>query len=107
MAKGDVRCIDCHGWAGNPSEEANTPDLTGYASREWLMQFLKDPSHERFYGKRNEMPEFGKKKILDEKSLSLLVDWLRGDWYDPNRPGQPVAPTTAPTTKPTTTQAVK
>jgi ubiquinol-cytochrome c reductase cytochrome b subunit len=105
MAKGDIRCTDCHGWAGNPSEEASTPDLTGYASREWLTQFLRDPSHERFYGKKNAMPEFGKKKILDDKSISLLVDWLRGDWYDPNRPPQPAAPTTAPTTTPTTQSA--
>ncbi len=96
IAKADIRCTDCHGFAGKESDEANTPDLSGYASRAWLMAFISDPGHERFYGKKNDMPAFGKKKILDEKSMGLLVDWLRGDWYEP---GKSDAPTTMPTTQ--------
>jgi len=103
LLKGDpIRCLDCHGFGGKESDEANTPNLTGYASRQWLIDFLHDPGHERFYGKKNEMPAFGKKKILDEKSIALIADWLRGDWYEPN---QPAAPPPPPATMPATTQA--
>jgi ubiquinol-cytochrome c reductase cytochrome b subunit len=98
-----IRCLDCHGFAGKEGEEVNTPDLTGYASRQWLIDFLHDPGHERFYGKKNEMPAFGAKKILDEKSITMLADWLRGDWYEPGQPSAP--PTTAPTSAPTTNRA--
>jgi ubiquinol-cytochrome c reductase cytochrome b subunit len=104
----DIRCVDCHQFPGPTSAEnaarskdtANTPDLTGYASRPWLLAFLHDPGHERFYGKKNEMPAFGAKKILDEKSIALIADWLRGDWYEPG-----AAPSPPPTTMPATTQA--
>jgi ubiquinol-cytochrome c reductase cytochrome b subunit len=101
LTKADpIRCLDCHGFAGKESDEANTPNLSGYASRQWLLDLLHDPGHARFYGKKNDMPAFGAKKILDEKSLTLLADWLRGDWYEP---GQPSAfPTTASTSAPTT-----
>jgi len=45
-------------------EEATAPDLTGYASREWLVQFLTNPGHDRFYGSHNDrMPAFGEKQI--------------------------------------------
>jgi ubiquinol-cytochrome c reductase cytochrome b subunit len=48
------------------------------------MDFISNPAHERFYGKRNDrMPKFGEEKILDEKSVGLIADWLRGDWYQP------------------------
>jgi len=98
-----IRCLDCHGFAGKESDEANTPNLTGYASRQWLIDFISNPGHERFYGKKNEMPAFGLKKILDEKSIAMLVDWLRGDWYEPGQPA--AAPTTAPTSAPATKPA--
>ena len=102
ILKADIRCTDCHGFAGKDSEEANTPNLTAYASRTWLIDFLHDPGHERFYGKKNEMPAFGKKKILDEKSIAMLADWLRGEWYEPNQPTPAPPP---PATMPATTQA--
>ena len=93
-----IRCLDCHGFAGKESDEANTPNLTGYASRQWLIDFISNPAHDRFYGKKNEMPAFGAKKILDEKSIAMIADWLRGDWYEPGQPAAP--PTTSPTTAP-------
>ena len=78
------RCLECHqfeGQNGNPEG----PDLTGYGSRTWLLEFLYDPGHEKFYGETNDgMPAFGKKQILDAKSIELLADWLRGDWYEPS-----------------------
>jgi ubiquinol-cytochrome c reductase cytochrome b subunit len=103
LTKADpIRCLDCHGFGGKESDEANTPDLSGYASRQWLIDFLHDPGHARFYGKKNEMPAFGVKKILDEKSIAMIADWLRGDWYEPGQ--QAAAPTTAPTSAPATMQ---
>jgi len=31
------------------------------------------------------MPAFAEDKILDDHAISLLADWLRGDWYEPER----------------------
>ena len=44
------------------------------------------------------MPAFGAKKILDEKSIAMLADWLRGDWYQPGQIPTPLPPATQPTT---------
>lgn len=78
-----MRCTECHQFQ-KPDEDATAPDLTGYGSRGWMIDFIKNPAHERFYGKRNDrMPAFGQDNKLDERSLGLVVDWLRGDW-----PGQ-------------------
>lgn len=78
-----MRCTDCHQFQ-KPDEDATAPDLTGYGSRAWLIAFVSDPAHERFYGRRNDrMPRFGVDGTLDAQSLGLVVDWLRGDWYEP------------------------
>jgi ubiquinol-cytochrome c reductase cytochrome b subunit len=77
----DARCANCHQFH-TKDEDATGPDLTGYASRDWLIAFVGNPAHPRFYGKRNDrMPLFGEEKILDAKSIGLVVDWLRGDWF--------------------------
>jgi len=31
------------------------------------------------------MPAFVEDKILDLHALSLLADWMRGDWFEPDR----------------------
>jgi ubiquinol-cytochrome c reductase cytochrome b subunit len=77
-----VRCTECHQFR-NRDEDATAPDLTGYGSRAWLTAFVGNPAHERFYGKRNDgMPAFQDR--LDEHSIGLVVDWLRGHWYRPD-----------------------
>jgi len=44
------------------------------------MEFLKNPGHDRFYGKRNDrMPAFGKTSRLSARDLDLLIRWLRGE----------------------------
>jgi ubiquinol-cytochrome c reductase cytochrome b subunit len=79
MASETARCTECHQFR-KKDEDATAPDLTGYASREWLVALISNPKHERFYGKRNDrMPAFGEEKILDTHSIDLLVDWLRGE----------------------------
>jgi hypothetical protein len=67
----------------------SAPDLTGFASRDWLRGFISDPNHERFYGKGNDrMPAFAAhpddpaKNQLTQRELDLLIEWLRGEWYE-------------------------
>lgn len=76
-------CNDCHQFR-KPDEDATAPDLTGYASREWLIAFIGDPAQTRFYGRKNDrMPSFARDGILTEREIGLLADWLRGEWYEP------------------------
>ncbi|MDQ6612994.1 MAG: cytochrome b N-terminal domain-containing protein [Gemmatimonadota bacterium] len=74
-------CGECHTFhdAGKGS-----PDLTGYASKEWLTAFIADPGHARFFGDNNDrMPAFGREKTLTVKELGMVADWLRGEWFVP------------------------
>jgi hypothetical protein len=48
-----MRCTECHQFR-KTDEDASAPDLTGYGSREWLIGIINDPTHDRFYGKRND-----------------------------------------------------
>ncbi len=83
IASEAMRCTECHQFR-KKDEEATAPDLTGYASRDWLIGIITNPKHERYYGERNDrMPAFGADKVLDEKQIGLIVDWLRKDWYEP------------------------
>ena len=83
-----MSCIDCHKFHDD-GDLGSAPDLTGYMSREWMIEFIRDPAAERFYGDLNDrMPAFAahedaKLNQLDEKSIGLIVDWLRGDWRRP------------------------
>ncbi|MBI4663727.1 MAG: cytochrome b N-terminal domain-containing protein [Verrucomicrobia bacterium] len=80
IATEDMRCTECHKFYQH-DEDPTGPDLTGYGSRQWLIDCIGDPGHARFYGKRNDrMPAFAQDR-LDARSISLLADWLRGDWY--------------------------
>jgi ubiquinol-cytochrome c reductase cytochrome b subunit len=79
----DMRCTECHKF-NKDIEDPTAPDLTGYGSRQWLVEFIGNSAHERFYGARNDrMPAFGAKQMLDAAAISMLADWLRGDWYEP------------------------
>ncbi|MDB5341806.1 MAG: qcrB [Schlesneria sp.] len=82
-------CVDCHAMkvAGEstPLSEgagAGYPTLTGYAGRDWLKAFLRDPAHADFYGDKNTMMVFDDKR-LSEKELDLLVNWMAGEYYLP------------------------
>ena len=80
-----MQCTECHQFR-TPDEDASAPDLTGYGSREWLIAFVTNPAHPRFYGRRNDrMPAFGEGGSLGPAELGLLADWLRGDFYQPAR----------------------
>jgi ubiquinol-cytochrome c reductase cytochrome b subunit len=78
-----MRCTECHQFH-RPDEDATAPDLTAFGSRDWLIAFVSNPAHPRFYGKRNDrMPAFGEDKVLDGHAIGLIADWLRGEWYEP------------------------
>lgn len=94
----DFACIDCHKFESgkfariaDDDYEMTAPDLSGYMSREWLLAFIRNPAATQFYGERNDrMPAFAPHdnadlNQLDDKSLELIVDWLRGDWYEPTK----------------------
>ena len=72
-------CTDCHAFR-KPDDEATAPELTGWGSREWLVGVIADPTHARFYGKRNDrMPSFVKDGRLSAEEAGLIADWIRGD----------------------------
>lgn len=83
----EFSCVDCHKFHDDGSL-GMAPDLTGYASREWLREFISDPEHERFYPDTNDrMPAFAANgdpaaNRLSPQELELLVAWLRGEWYE-------------------------
>jgi ubiquinol-cytochrome c reductase cytochrome b subunit len=81
---GDIGCTDCHKFHEVGDDDAAGPDLSGYGSRDWMMAFVSNPKHDRFYRSRNDrMPSFGEEKMLTDQEIGLVVDWLRGEWYEP------------------------
>lgn len=86
LARTTFSCTDCHAFR-KPDEDATAPDLTGWGSREWVVGIISDPSHERFYGKRNDrMPLFLPSGQLDARTIGLVADWIRGDWFGVRSP---------------------
>jgi len=83
-----MSCTDCHSFG--EMQDVGSPVLDGYMSRQWLMDFIRNPADELFYGETNDrMPAFAphddpRLNQLDEKSIGLIADWLRGDWYRPS-----------------------
>ena len=82
-------CTECHKFH-EADDGGSAPDLTGYASRQWTLDFIANPSHARFYGENNDrMPAFAADaknpdfNRLSQRDLEMIVDWLRGEWYEP------------------------
>jgi ubiquinol-cytochrome c reductase cytochrome b subunit len=70
------KCIGCHLWNGQGRDLglAEGPELSGWASRAWILAQLLDPAHPSRYGESNEMPRFGDR--MDEPDLRVLVEYL-------------------------------
>jgi ubiquinol-cytochrome c reductase cytochrome b subunit len=76
-----INCTRCHTFRDVDGED-DVPVLTGWASRDWMLGMLHDPSQPRYYGDRNDrMPSFGVEETLSRHQMELVVDWLRRDWY--------------------------
>jgi ubiquinol-cytochrome c reductase cytochrome b subunit len=102
------RCASCHKFHDG-GELGSAPDLTDYGSREWLVGMIGNPKHARFYREENDrMPSFAEhggdspQNMLSSQAIGLVVDWLRGQWYEP--PQEP-KPAEAPAAKSTVAAA--
>ena len=74
-------CAECHKFQGVGTD---SPELDGWGSRQWMLDFINDPSHPRFFGRDNDrMPSFGTEKSLSPREIALIVDWIRGEWVRP------------------------
>lgn len=86
----EIGCMTCHKF-GEAGEEGLAPDLTGYASREWLTGIISNPAGEQFYFEdtNDRMPAFAAEKdhpelnALSPQQLNMLVEWMRGNWLEP------------------------
>lgn len=79
-------CIDCHTYL-IPDDEATAVDLTGYGSREWIINFINDPTHPKLYGDKNDgMPSFKNEGLLTDTEIGILADWIRNDWLGAEKP---------------------
>ncbi len=84
LLESGTSCTDCHSFGAQ--QDIGSPVLDGYMSRQWMIDFLRNPADERFYGDLNDrMPAFAphdnpQLNQLDDQTLGLIVDWLRGDW---------------------------
>ncbi len=96
LIKETAGCTNCHHFH-DAGDLGAAPDLTGYGSREWLIGMVSNPEHERFYGEKNDrMPAFAagddpEQHRLSAQELGLIVDWLRGKWFEPAAGGERVA----------------
>ncbi len=81
MRNTDYGCASCHKFQDVGTD---SPELTGWGSREWMIAFINDPEHPRFFGRDNDrMPSFGKEKSLSDREIAMVVDWIRGEWKVP------------------------
>ncbi|MGE3315047.1 MAG: cytochrome b N-terminal domain-containing protein [Planctomycetaceae bacterium] len=84
-AKEATSCSSCHAikigeeTIGDPA--GGYPQLTGYASEDWLKSFITDPGAETHYADRNAMPGF--KEKMNSRDLDILVRWMQKRWYEP------------------------
>jgi len=85
----NIACTECHKFHAT-DEGGEAPDLTGYGSRQWLIDFISNPGVDRFYGENNDrMPGYAKHpgkpldNVLSRDEIEMLTDWLRGEWYEP------------------------
>ncbi|MBX3444999.1 MAG: cytochrome b N-terminal domain-containing protein [Planctomyces sp.] len=81
----DSACTDCHSLHAIGDAEALATDmqpvLTGYGGQEWLREMLLNP--DEHYGSSNAMPSF--RGQMSEHELSMLIRWMTGDYYTPQR----------------------
>ena len=88
LIRDDLGCTDCHKFHGKGL--AKGPDLTGYGSHRWLTGIIGNPNGRGFYVKSDKypMPAYAAsddpgKNTLSAVEMKLLVDWMRGEWYEP------------------------
>jgi ubiquinol-cytochrome c reductase cytochrome b subunit len=84
ITEAPIECVECHTFREWVNEDPDGPILTGWGSREWMVDLIANVEHPRFYGDDNDrMPLFLEEGVLTERQIELIVDWLRQDWYRP------------------------
>lgn len=87
-------CASCHVLEGRAPEEPKAPDLTGYRSRDWIRQVLKDPDSPRLFGRTRVegMKSFAKLSDAELKTIVELIYAQRDESAPPiaERPGAPL-----------------
>jgi ubiquinol-cytochrome c reductase cytochrome b subunit len=84
-------CAECHKFQDVGTD---SPELTDWGSRQWMIDFVTDPTHPRFFGRDNDrMPSYGPEKSLSQKEIEMVVDWIREEWYSPKAAAKKVAGT--------------
>jgi ubiquinol-cytochrome c reductase cytochrome b subunit len=79
-----TECSECHTVPGHVNDDPDGPTLVGWGSRAWMIDFVSNPEHPRYYGDDNDrMPSFLDEGILTRDQIGLIVDWIRQDWYRP------------------------
>jgi ubiquinol-cytochrome c reductase cytochrome b subunit len=68
-------CMNCHTYKGDGAFRFEGPDMTGYASREWIQRQIQNPGAETQYGELNDMPAFA--DDLDENDIRMVTAYLR------------------------------
>jgi ubiquinol-cytochrome c reductase cytochrome b subunit len=73
----DRECASCHTLEGHGPEKPKGPDLTGYRSRAWIRQVLRDSDSKRLFGitKVHGMKSFAH---LPDAELNALVELVYG-----------------------------
>lgn len=88
----DFGCLECHWFYNSKSKPAiASPDLRGYMSRRWMIDFIANPADPRFYGPDRDATAGNDRMqayhptpdeaLLTREEIETLVDWLRGTWY--------------------------
>lgn len=80
----EFNCSNCHKFYGT-GDLGSGPDLTGYGSRQWLVDIMTNPEHERFYPDSNDgmpayhaFPDAPAKNLLTKEQMQQIADLLRG-----------------------------
>ena len=96
--RNELGCVDCHKFY-DYADYGMAPDLTRYASRDWLTLFISNPDTQQFYPDTNDrMPAFAlhandsSANRLTAAEIDLLVSWLRGEWYEVGEDAAPHGP---------------
>ena len=79
-SQGSQACVICHRLEHpdiSVTGSALAPDLTSYASGDWLRKIIMDSSQPEYYGSQGSMPKFSER--LTSREVGLLVDWILGE----------------------------
>jgi ubiquinol-cytochrome c reductase cytochrome b subunit len=81
-------CMNCHLYKGEGADVLEGPDMTGYGSRNWIIEQLRDPDAETQYGELNDMPSFA--DDLDDNDMKMVAAYLRQERF--KRPAHALGP---------------